>query len=164
MQTPADSQASDALLEQLSATLATTQSAVSWLAIFVTSLGVLFALGAIVAAFLLYRQSQDHQRRINAFLDDSRAALQGFMTQMEQQKDLVIEEIRREAVAAGESKEQIEARVRRIEAILHPPVGSIKLGSDYKPGTLRRALSLPDRPSSDEYLKAFGVALDRDAR
>lgn len=39
------------------------------------AMGVLFAAGAIIAAFLLYRQSQEHRKQINAFLEDAQTLL-----------------------------------------------------------------------------------------
>jgi hypothetical protein len=49
------------------------------------AMGVLFAAGAIIAAFLLYRQSEEHRRQIHSFLEDAQKLLNRKMADSDQQ-------------------------------------------------------------------------------
>jgi hypothetical protein len=95
----------EAMLQHLSVFIAA-------LGVAVAALTVLFTAGAILAAWLLYRQSKDHREQIEAFLDGARRQLAA----TEEQKALVIADLRGLAETIPQkAKERLEATITRIE-------------------------------------------------
>ncbi len=95
------------------------------LGVFVGALGVLFALGAIVAGIIIYRQGSDYKKSLSEFentyrvildkvIQEKTAQLEAFMTTIdasikEQQKQL--------QTAKTEQKEQIESAIQNLERV-----------------------------------------------
>lgn len=85
-------------------------------ALMVAALAVLFTALAIVGAFVIYRQGQDHQKQIDRFLDNYRSVLDQFVAQTNHQVELTISELRTQLeTATDEQKTHIAGAIARLE-------------------------------------------------
>lgn len=108
---------------------------VTALGVFIGALGALFAVGAIAAGLILFRQSREHRNQIEDFVGRYGKILDGMKEQAQAQIEGTIAELRLQGEAAeGETKERIEAYIARLEqrrgdaAISLPPLGASGAG------------------------------------
>lgn len=78
----------------------TNELVVGWMAAFVGALGVLFAVGAIVAAFLLFKQGRDHRQLIQEAIDRFDSRLSTMVAEKDAQVSTAIAQVQAEITAA----------------------------------------------------------------
>ena len=104
----------------------------SWMEVFIGALGLLFAVGSIVAAYLLWRQSRDYREKIDAQFQaneqlraEQQATFDSLLAGLAQQSKDLLAEIERVRASATETPnpkpqsatDQLEALAAQVESL-----------------------------------------------
>lgn len=99
---------------------------VTILSVLVTALGVLFAIGAIVVAVLLFKQSREHRQMLTEAVEEFRSTLKAFIAEKDAQFAVLAARAKTDVESAkqlleettGQARIQQEERIRRAEELL----------------------------------------------
>lgn len=117
--------------------------------IMVAAFGVLFAAGAIIAAFIIWRQGREYRRLLDGEIEKYRGVLDALVgekvQEMKRQVEAAIASAEEQLTdATGEQKERLEGELRRLEAArkklsippseVGTPRGTIHISGDLSSG------------------------------
>lgn len=119
------------------------------LGLFVGALGVLFAVGAIAAGFILFRQSKEHRERVDKVIREYQSLLSETRAQIQTQLDSTIADLRLQADAlAGDHKVRLEHTIAKLEEqdrVNRAVGGALRFGDTFE-AKVTSALPSPTCP------------------
>ena len=89
--------------------------------VLIASLAALFTFLTIAAAFLLYRQSREHDQRIEKFLTKAQSVLDALVDQTKIQTSSAIADLQQSLskIGPGEEKQKLEKRIDRLQEFVN---------------------------------------------